>query len=387
MMVWCVILGGLVTLLVPVYVVFTTAGIMLLAISAGGLIFRPRVEVIGRLPEKIIAGQPVQVGYELRNRSRLPAYDISLGFFELPSTLQEVDAEGYLPELRGGARAEYPVTIQASRRGMYVVAEPRCYCSFPFNLFRVGRRTRRQSRLLVVPQDTPIGPLAMSVSQRYQPGGIALASHVGESPEYIGNREYRSGDAPRRIDARAWARLAQPAVKEYNEEYYYHVAVVLDTHVGFRFLRGPGATAAFEAAVSLTASVGESLSRGEWIIDFFAAGPDLYVFRSGRHTAHFESLLEILACVGHCRRNPFEVVTPALAGELTNTSAVVFVLLDWDRSREQLVRMALEAGCGVRVYLVREKATSLDTTEAESWAGPFMRFSAKQIREGAGEVR
>ena len=47
-----------------------------------------------------------------------------------------------------------------------------------------------------------------------------------------------------------------------------------------------------------------------------AAGPDLYVLRSGRHTGQFENLLEILADIEHCTKNPFEVVTPALAEEL-----------------------------------------------------------------------
>ena len=71
----------------------------------------------------------------------------------------------------------------------------------------------------------------LDVGKRYQPGGIALTSHIGESPEYIGNRDYRPGDSLRRIDPRAWARLATPIVREYSEEYYCRIALVLDTYV------------------------------------------------------------------------------------------------------------------------------------------------------------
>ena len=58
--------------------------------------------------------------------------------------------------------------------------------------------------------------------------------------------------------------------------------------------------AQLEAAISLSASVADSLSQGEDIIDFFAAGPDLYVFRTGQRIGQFENLLELLACVEHC---------------------------------------------------------------------------------------
>jgi hypothetical protein len=79
----------------------------------------------------------------------------------------------------------------------------------------------------------------------------------------------------------------------------------------------PAGLCRLEAAISLSASVADALSRGEYLIDLFAAGPELYVFRAGRHTAHFENILEIVACVEACRRNPFETIAPALADELT----------------------------------------------------------------------
>jgi hypothetical protein len=35
----------------------------------------------------------------------------------------------------------------------------------------------------------------------------------------------------RRIDFRSWARLGKPVVREYQEEYYCRIALILDTHV------------------------------------------------------------------------------------------------------------------------------------------------------------
>ncbi len=73
--------------------------------------------------------------------------------------------------------------------------------------------------------------------------------------------------------------------------------------------------------MSLAASVTGALSHGEYIIDIFAAGPELYVFRAGRHTAHFDNVLQILACVDACRNNPFDTISPAVSEELGNISA------------------------------------------------------------------
>ena len=49
--------------------------------------------------------------------------------------------------------------------------------------------------------------------RRYQPGGIAMASKLGDSFEFIGNREYRDGDNLRDMDWRATARLSRPIVR------------------------------------------------------------------------------------------------------------------------------------------------------------------------------
>jgi len=175
-------------------------------------------------------------------------------------------------------------------------------------------------------------------------------------------------------------------VREFQEEYYCRVALVLDTYVARnRWFRPRGGFQNLEAAVSLAASIADALSRGEYIIDIFAAGPELYVFRAGRHTAHLENVLEILACVDECRTNPFDKVAPALADELASISTVVCVLLDWDPSREALMRTAVEAGCSTKVLLVRDGPPSTDYGPAEDWLGPILCLSPADVFAGGIE--
>jgi len=137
------------------------------------------------------------------------------------------------------------------------------------------------------------------------------------------------------------------------------------------------------AAVSLAASVADALAQGEYIIDIFAAGPELYVFRAGRHTAHFENVLEILACIDACRENPFQTVSPAVAEELGNISAAICVLLDWDSSRRELARTVLEAGSSLKVLIARDGAPTEPLDETD---GDISQYSLEQIRKGGLET-
>ena len=337
-----------------------------------GWVLRPTIRAQGRAPAKGVAGQPVTAHVTLTNLSGRVAHDVSVGCFGLPTSIAQTDRGKTVASLAPGSAAAIPVTLRPSRRGTYVVPAPRVFTTFPLNVCRTavrapkGSPTLGEASMLVLPRFHPLAGIALPVGERHQPGGIALSSHVGQSAEYIGNREYRPGDSTRRLDCRSWARLAQPVVKEYKEEYYCRIALVLDTYVSRSRWASRRGSRDLEAGVSLAASVADALARGEYIIDIFAAGPELYVFRSGRHTAHFENVLEILACVDACRHNPFDVVAPALSDELGNISTLVAVLLDWDGPREALVREAVEAGCSVKVLVVRDGTTSVPIEHADA---------------------
>ena len=222
------------------------------------------------------------------------------------------------------------------------------------------------------------------MGSRYQPGGISFTSHVGESPEYIGNRDYMPGDSPRHIDFRSWARLARPVVREYQEEYFHRLGLVVDTFVPRPRFPWQRDDRALEAAVSLTASVADVFSRGEHLLDVFAAGPELHVFRTGRNTTPIGTVLEILASVPACRENPFERITAALSNELPHISSIVCIFLDWDDSRRRLVEAARDHGCIVKVVIIQQSQNSsfaLDLPDTE-----VIQLTPDQIAAGIGEL-
>jgi uncharacterized protein (DUF58 family) len=357
---------GAVSVDVPMYQIFVALLTLILVTSTIGSMFRwGKVEVTGAFPTQASAGQTITGRFIVRNTGRLPLYDVSAACFLPPSNWDIHPTSFMVPYLARGESVVIPVSLTPLRRGPYQLPPVRVFTTFPFNLNRNQIGILRRSQVLVLPQFHPITTIRLDIGNRYQPGGISLTSNVGESPEYIGNRDYQPGDSLRRIDFRSWARLVRPVVKEYQEEYYCRIALVLDTYVPTHRRAPRAGYPAFEAAVSLSASVADALARGEFIIDLFAAGPELHIFRAGRHTAHLENVLEILACVGRCRTNPFDTLGPALINELAQISTVVCVFLDWDQPRQQLVRAAREAGCHVKVIVVREGSTTFPTDQVE----------------------
>ncbi|HBF33662.1 TPA: hypothetical protein DDW35_03790 [Candidatus Sumerlaeota bacterium] len=375
--------------LLPIYHFACVLIALFFWVVVGGFVLRPKVSVVSHFPEKASAGQTIRGAFTLTNRSRfLTGYDISGLFFDkLSSSLQPGPQPLVIDALAPGKSADLEVELKALRRGAYVVPRLQAFSTFPFNLWRTQTRGVSQlGKLLVLPRFHPAESITLPGSTRHQPGGIMLTSHIGESPEYIGNREYRPGDSMRRIDFRSWGRLAKPIVREYQEEYYSRIALVFDTFIPGKRKEPPGGFDNLEAAISLAAAVADALARGEYILDIFAAGPELYVFRSGRHTTHFESVLEILSCIDACRTNPFATVTPALADELGNISTVLCVLLDWDASREQLARAAAESGCSVKILIVRDAPTTQPLDNVEAWADSVTVWSPEAIREGRYDV-
>lgn len=368
----------------------------LLALCAGA-VYRPRLRITGAFPKTATTAHEVAGTFTVSNTSPLPCFDVGVDYFDLPDHVMIARQAEVVREIPARDSCSFTISLRASRRGVYEMPRLRAFTMFPFGICRAGSSYAEGRPLLVLPDFHPISALDVPIGARYQPGGIALTSNVGESAEYIGNREYRYGDPVRHIDFRAWGRIARPVVKEFQEEYLCRVALVLDT-----FLPGSGYTLdalmrraiqslanrrhpkpdnPLEAAISLTAAIADVLARGEHVIDLFAAGPRLHVFRAGRHISHLDNVLEILACVEPCADNPFDSLVPSLNEELTTISTVICVFLHWDEARRDLLRAAVENGCGLKVILIEED-TNAAHDSIEEWSEVLVRLTPKVIFDG-----
>lgn len=359
------------------YVWCALAALLLVSIPAARL-SRVPLKVNYQLPLRVSARGKVLVPLTVFNRSKRSAVDLGLRLAQGSANL--VSKPAFVSRLRPGEGADLELELDLKQRGHYPIEGLLQEGYFPFGVWRDRLLHRREESLLVHPWFTPLIDLEVPVGRRYQPGGVALSSNVGDSTEFLGTREFRFGDTVRDIHWRSWARLGKPVVKEFQEEYFCRIALILDTFL----LPDSGETRRddFEAALSMAAAISDNLSQGEYVIDLFAAGPELYSLQAGRNIAHLENVLDVLACIEPCREPPFEKIAPVLLENMVHTTTAVLVLLDWDEARERLVRVLRDHGPAIKAVLVHSGKPTLDPLGAEELLGKVTMLTAADVWGG-----
>jgi uncharacterized protein (DUF58 family) len=349
-------LVGVDTRRTQVFRLFAVAAAVFLAAELWALFRWRKVPLEGRLPERATALTPVSIRLVLPPS---PARGDLL--LTIPRPLQdgaEVDVsprEAFAAVDPGGP-VEVPFVLTPRRRGRYVLRGPSVRPTDPLRLV-AGRASRLPDQLLIVyPRFYGIEDFPVPVGRRYQPGGIPLSSSTGDAIEFVGTRDYREGDPIRTIHWRSWARRGEPVVKEYQEEYFCRIAIILDTFMQPK----PDAAAirSFESAISVVASIADHFSRSEYIVDILAAGPDVYEVSAGRSLAYLENILDVLGCLGPCHDVPFRTIGPQLFDKLAAITTVVAVLQDWDDTRQDFLRRVKALGTSVWAIVVHDGPTT-----------------------------
>jgi uncharacterized protein (DUF58 family) len=338
------------------YIFFVYAAALWL-VTLGFVIFsRPDVILRSWHAERVQAGGVLQIEVEIKQVGKRGGLDLNLMPHRLPFKVDALLPAGTpLGSLAPGEIKRVRVGLRCPKRGAYTLRGWRVETDFPFGLMNAYRVFHQGAEILVHPDYQPFTRMELPTSRRFQPGGVALASKLGDSMEYLGNRDYREGDNIRDIDWRATARIGgMPIVREYREEYFQRIGVVLDTFIP-PTLKGrerADRLEAFERAVSLSASVGEYMAGQEYIVDLFAAGPNLYHLTAGRGLAYLEQILDILACVEGSKEEPLSTIAPEIEENLERLTTVVCLLLSWDETRQAFVEQLRMGGAGVKVVLV-----------------------------------
>jgi uncharacterized protein (DUF58 family) len=362
---------GLDTRQVLAYILFgVVAGPLLVALFPA-LRRRPSVRLEAQCPLRLTAARAVPLHVRVLAASDRPSGSLVVGWGwrgRAGSGLQITPAESFV-ECQPGRAGEARISLRAARRGRHVLPLLGVGRTDPLGLLSTARAVVPSRVVLAYPRFYTLDSLDLPVGRRYQPGGIPLASHLGDSTEFVGTRDYREGDPLRRIHWRSWARRGRPVVKEYHEEYFSRVALVLDTYLPRR--PRPVERASFEAAISVLASIADQLSRSEEVVDVFAAGPNLYEVSAGRSLGYLDNVLDVLACLDPCHEPPFEVLGPRLRERLARLTTVVGVVLDWDERREAFLHNVRDLGVALRIFVVHEGPTRMPVAGSSEALGPI----------------
>ena len=369
--------------------------------------FRPHLDASRRMPRYATAGEAFRYRWTVFNKGEAPAEDIALRESverRIPSYEAFLASRGILDESRtfverlsgyGRWRAlvrrmeisfestpmptasprqavEVSGKITPARRGRLELEGAVATRVDPLGLLRACIPVPAPGRALVLPKRYPVGRLDLPGSARFQPGGVAQASRIGESPEFAGLRDYRPGDPLRRIDWKSWAKEGRPIVREYHDEQFVRHALVLDTFAP------PERSEIFEEAVSVAASFAESLLTQESLLDLLFVVDQAYAVTAGRGLASAERLLEVLAGVERCEDRDFSMLEASVARRREVLSGCVLILTAYDEPRRSLVASLESVGVPTRAFVICEPGVG----DEKEWGPSVRRLELGRIAEG-----
>lgn len=325
-----------------------------------GFWFRPRIDLVRLMPDRVRAKSTFKVHFVVRNRRRFAAWDLWADPFNYSPGLviEKHAAIGVLPPK---AETRLESVVQARRRGRYLIYTTRIESRFPFNLVKWSCRWRSDARLLsVYPAFTSLTKFTLPLGARNQSEGMARYSKIGESMELMGVRDYRDGDDIRRIDWPGTARMGFFVVKEFEEDELKRIALVTDTYVPqkkfwMKLRRKQKDSDVLEAALELTAALAEYFSRGEAAVELFAVGPELHRLETGRGTTSFDAVCDILSGIDASPVPALEQLESEVFRDLSEVGGAVVVLIGDDKARRKFVDKLRESGVSLRVLLVADR--------------------------------
>jgi hypothetical protein len=264
-----------------------------------------------------------------------------------------------MPPLQPASKTEVTIEIIPLRRGVVKLTGLTIARPDPFGFFNACMTVWLPQSLLVLPKRFDLPPIGLSGNRRYQSGGVALASTVGDSEEFVSMRDYRPGDSPRKIHWKSWAKTGKPIVKEYQDEFFVRHALILDT------FQNTDHSEILEEAVSIAASFACEIQTQESLLDLMFVGLEAYCFTSGRGLAHTDKMLEILAAVVGCRDKSFDYLTPVVMSRASMLSGCICVFLRWDEERRKLIGYLKALGIPVLVLVIADGGARSDDYATE----------------------
>jgi uncharacterized protein (DUF58 family) len=224
------------------------------------------------------------------------------------------------------------LSITPQKRGCIVMQDMRVLLPDPFSFFQRARRVKTSTdHLIVLPRRYRLPPFRLPGSSHYHAGDDAASREKGNSGEFTSLREYRTGDPPRMIHWKSWAKQGKPIVKEVEDVVFPRYALVLDTFA-------IGNEQEFEEAVSVAASFVAEIDTEEVMLDLMFLGDNEQVITAGRDLAGSMKLLEALSGVNAAATENFKGLSRLIARHSGDLSACICVFTGWSDARAAFLR-------------------------------------------------
>ncbi|MDA1241116.1 MAG: DUF58 domain-containing protein [Chloroflexi bacterium] len=231
--------------------------------------------------------------------------------------------------LAGNDRIEWPVTLRAVHRGYFRVGPGRIRSGDLFGFFEREMTVGQPGDVVIVyPATYPLADLGLDSARPF--GDLRGGNRVFEDPSrVIGIRDYQPGDAMRRIDWYATARVGRLQSRLYEPSRSQSLVIALNIPT-FEYSWQGSDPVLLERGVAVAASVARWASEQGYAVGLVANGsfPDadrtIYI-GAGRRPDQANRLLEALATVTAFTTSPMSAALEDSAHPIPGGSTVVVV--------------------------------------------------------------
>ncbi len=201
-------------------------------------------------------------------------------------------------------RLDYP--LRAPRRGVYRIGPLHVEQRDPFGLATLRSTAAGEDEIIVVPDAMELPRTGLSLATGEGSARVLQRDHRGTDDDIM-TREYRPGDALRRVHWRVTARQGELMVRQEEQRSYPEARIVIDTRRGGyadavhdQFTPHAGESEAFEWAVRMVASMGVHLHRRGFLVRILeTAHPQIAELGDGnRWAGRDQEFLLSLASIG-----------------------------------------------------------------------------------------
>jgi len=292
---------------------------ILLGAAIAGLLLPLRmvrgVSVERRAPKEAFQGDLVSVELTVRNAGRGMRLGLEIEDPHLARTRMVV------PLLGPGDRAVIGTTRRAARRGVQETTVASLRSAAPFGVAQARRPVAVPGRTVVYPAVVELGRVPLIDLAPTRDSAMHTAPRRGTGPEYLGIREYRTGDSMRHVHWPSTARLGQVMVREFEQQHTRRLAIVVDTWADAGEEDTP-----LDAACSVAASVAfAALGRGHGVRLVAARSGSLDVLTR----AEPRGMLAWLADLGAFGGMPVADVVAQLGGHLRGIHTALLAVPTW----------------------------------------------------------
>jgi len=292
---------------------------ILLGAAIAGLLLPLRmvrgVSVERRAPKEAFQGDLVSVELTVRNAGRGMRLGLEIEDPHLARTRMVV------PLLGPGDRAVIGTTRRAARRGVQETTAASLRSAAPFGVAQARRPVAVPGRTVVYPAVVELGRVPLIDLAPTRDSAMHTAPRRGTGPEYLGIREYRTGDSMRHVHWPSTARLGQVMVREFEQQHTRRLAIVVDTWADAGEEDTP-----LDAACSVAASVAfAALGRGHGVRLVAARSGSLDVLTRAEPRGMLAWLADLRAFGGM----PVADVVAQLGGHLRGIHTALLAVPTW----------------------------------------------------------